>query len=211
MADALAAIGVATPYPRPLAEVPRGPRAPAELEAASGDGTATLRWTDPPGADHEVVWLRDVSAVGPWPPLSEPVAGGFLQLDDLVNGHAYDVRLQAVKGYWPAEGVWSDVARLRPLPPLPGRARLSAAWSPRTDRVRVVGEPVPGATSYRVDVDPSSDCSTRPSRFTTVVEEVSAPRAVFRTRAPYVRVRLVARNLAGTGRPSVPSACLRVR
>lgn len=211
MADALAVLGLADPYPRPLAEVPRGPRMAAELEATAEDGAATLAWSGPPGADHEVVWLRDVTAGDAWRALPDAVAGTSYALDGLTNGDTYEVALQPVKGYWAAEGdIRSNVVAVRPLPPRPGQVVLRRVWSPRRDRVRVRAAPVPGASSYRLDVAPGRSCAGGRHRFRVRVP-LTGPRGTYVTSARRVRVRLVALNDAGPGAPSAVSRCLRVR
>ncbi len=67
VADALASLGVGSPYPRPLPQVPNGPRAPAALTVRTqGSTAAELTWVDPPGATGEYVWMRDVSMDESW-------------------------------------------------------------------------------------------------------------------------------------------------
>ena len=212
MADALAGLGLATPYPRPVPVVPLGPRQAAVVQATATDGGASLTWTGPPGADHEIVWLRDVSLHQGWTPLPDRVAAKTTTLSGLTNGHTYAVTLQPVKGYWPAaDDVRSAVVRVRPLPPPPGEVVLTRAWSPRRDRVRVTARAADGATTYRLEVAPTQSCATMPVRFSRRVTGLTAPRATYPTTAPYVRVRMVAQNLAGGGPVGVSSRCLRVR
>lgn len=211
MADALAALGLAAPYPRPLVTVPRGPRQAPVLAVEAGDGSAALTWSGPPGADHEIVWLRDLTSQGGWASTGDPVAGTSLALNGLINGHTYALRLQPVKGYWAAESdIRSNVARVRPLPPLPGQVKVRRLTSPRQDRVRVVATTDPRAMSYRLDVAPTRSCDTGSVRFTDRVK-LTRPRTTFSTSARFVRVRMSARNLAGLGRRSAVSNCLRVR
>ncbi len=58
MADALSTLGVGSPYPRPLPEVPLGPRTAPVLMAAAGDGEAALSWSAAPGATDYYVWMQ---------------------------------------------------------------------------------------------------------------------------------------------------------
>lgn len=211
MADALAGLELAAPYPRPLAAVPRGPRVAPVLTGQAGDGSASLSWTGPPGADHEIVWLRDLTRRGDWASVGDPVGGTAFALDGLSNGHTYALRLQPVKGYWAAESdIRLNVVRVRPLPPLPGRVEVPRLRSPRQDRVRVIATTDPHATSYRLDVAPTRSCDAGSVRFTGRMK-LTRPRATFSTSASFVRVRMVARNLAGSGPYSAVSRCLRVR
>lgn len=210
MADALAGLGLAQPYARPLPIVPRGPRKAPVVSAAARDGAAELTWSGPPGADHEIVWLRDLTLHDDWAALPEPVAGTSVTVGGLLNGHDYALRLQPVKGYWAAEDdVRSDVVRVLPLPPPPGAVQLKRVDSPRRDRVRVVATSAPGATSYRLEVAPTRSCSSGRVRFGDRVV-LTRPRATYTTAAPFVRVRMVALNAGGAGPPSAVSSCLRV-
>jgi lysophospholipase L1-like esterase len=214
VADAFAELGLAPAYPRPLPTVPLGPRRAAALSARAIDGAAALTWVGPPGADREIVWLRDLTSGTPWRRLPgevpEPLVGAHV-VDGLVNGHRYAVRLQPAKGYWAAApDVRSNVVRVRPLPPPPGPVRVRSLWSPRPDRVRVVGVRVAGATGYRLQIAPLASCRTHVGS-TRTLRDLSGPSAAFATHAPAVRVRLVATNLAGPGPTAAWSPCLRVR
>lgn len=140
VADALASLGVGTPYPRPLPQVDNGPTRPAVLAAADGDGHTDLSWTLPPGATGVFVWVRDVTDGEKWHQLPDPLepptrawtAGG------LVNYHHYRFRLQALKGTAVAEHRFSNVVKVWPhnrapgrvsLTLIPGRHRLTARWT----------------------------------------------------------------------------------
>lgn len=215
VAGALAELGVAAAFPQPLPTVPLGPRRAPALAATATDGGAALAWTGSPGADREIVWSRDVTAGGRWQRLPEevpePLTGSY-ELRGLTNGHRYALMLQPAKGYWAAApDVRSNVELVRPLPPLPGRVIVRSTWSPRRDRVRVLGTAVPGATRYRVEIAPLSTCRRGAVRPTRRLNGLTRPRAGFTTRAAAVRVRFVASNLAGPGPRSPWSRCLRVR
>ena len=134
VADALAGIGWGAPYPRPLLDVPLGPRWAPTVSAVAGNGRVRLTWTGSPGSDHEYVWSRDVSARKAWQRLPGPRPGHRSTVDGLVNGHAYAFRLQPVKGYHAAEpDVRSDVVRATPMAPPPGPvSHLSASPSRHT-------------------------------------------------------------------------------
>lgn len=215
VADALAVLGLGEPYPRPLPTLPLGPRQAPVLTATATDGGAALTWSRPPGADREVVWLRDLTRGTRWQRLPDEVAEphtAAYRLTGLVNGHRYAVELQPAKGFWPAApDVRSTRVNVRPLPPLPGRVRVRSAWSPRADRVRVVGTVASGASRYRLEIAPLGSCAERPVRFTRRAGGLPRPDVVFATAAAAVRVRFVASNLAGSGPAPTWSPCVRVR
>lgn len=208
--DALAGLGLTTPYPRPLPQPVPGPAAPT-VAGVARDGAARLAWTRVPGATDDEAQVRDVSAGGPWvdvPAQGDPVSR---DLTGLVNGHTYAARVRSVKGW--AAGGWSPEVRVRPLPPRPGAVRLTSVTSPWRDRVKVVGAAVPRATSYRLQVARVGSCSPRVAagaRYAARGGVLARPRVVLPTRAAVVRVRLVAVNVAGAGAPG-GSRCVRVR
>jgi lysophospholipase L1-like esterase len=123
VADALAELGIGSPYPRPLPQVPNGPRQPALLTVQPGDGSADLSWRSPPGASAEFIWVRDRSTGEPWARLPLPVSDDTWTAGGLVNGHDYEFRLQSAKGTAVAEDVFSNVVGVRPgpqvVPPFP--------------------------------------------------------------------------------------------
>ena len=114
VADALAGLGIGAEYPRPLPDVPLGPRIPADLAATPGDGQAELSWVSPPGATAEYVWLRDTTNGEDWSRLPFPIPGPTWTAGDLVNGHAYEFRLQSEKGSVAAEDLYSNVVTVTP-------------------------------------------------------------------------------------------------
>ncbi|RYP88068.1 hypothetical protein EKO23_04285 [Nocardioides guangzhouensis] len=139
VADALGALGVGTPYPRPLPVVPNGPSRPAVLSAVAGDGRVRLAWTLPPGAESVVVWLRDATAGEPWTrlPYAVPWPTTTWTATGLTNYHEYRFRLQAAKGTAVSE-TFSNTVPSRPRKPAPGpvsltltsgRHRLVARWT----------------------------------------------------------------------------------
>jgi lysophospholipase L1-like esterase len=123
VADALAALGIGSPYPRPLPRVPNGPRRPALLTVQPGDRSAVLSWLSPAGASAEFIWVRDRSTGEPWARLPLPVTDDTWTAGGLVNGHDYEFRLQSAKGTAAAEDVFSNVVGVRPgpqvVPPFP--------------------------------------------------------------------------------------------
>jgi lysophospholipase L1-like esterase len=114
--DALAGLGIGWEYPRPLPDVPLGPRIPAQLSATPGDGEAELSWVSPPGATAEYVWVRDTTTGQPWTRLPDPVTGSSWTAGGLVDGHVFELRLQAAKGSVAAEDLYSNVVTVRPGP-----------------------------------------------------------------------------------------------
>jgi lysophospholipase L1-like esterase len=123
VADALAELGIGSPYPRPLPRVPNGPRQPALLRIQPGDGSASLSWRSPAGASAAYIWIRDRTNDEPWTRLPLPVTDQTWTAGGLVNGHHYEFRLQSAKGTAVAEDVFSNVVGVRPepqvVPPFP--------------------------------------------------------------------------------------------
>ncbi|HQR80240.1 MAG TPA: GDSL-type esterase/lipase family protein [Actinomycetota bacterium] len=138
VADALAVLGIGDLYPRPLPQVPNGPRSPAVLTMEGAAESATLSWTNPPGATGEYVWLRDVSTDSPWHRATGPVAESTWRATGLQRGHDYAFRLQATKGTAVANDVFSNEVVLTRRPPrialvqvTSRRRALSVRWWPR--------------------------------------------------------------------------------
>ncbi len=114
VADALAGLDVGESYPRPLPDVPLGPRVPASLSATPRDGEAELSWASPPGATAEYLWVRDTTTGQPWTRLPDPVRGSSWTAGGLVDGHVFEFRLQAEKGTVAAEDLYSNVVTVTP-------------------------------------------------------------------------------------------------
>lgn len=115
MADALARIGVGTPYPRPLPPVVNGPREAGRLSAEARDGAVELSWTDPVGSRANYIEMRDLTEGQEWTQLPAEVAAGPWTGNGLTNGHVYEFRLRPVRGYWAAApDVRSNVVRVTP-------------------------------------------------------------------------------------------------
>ena len=134
-ADALAALDVGTPYPRPLPVVANGPRRPAVLTGRPGDGQVALSWVPPPGATAEYIWLRDSTLVEPWRRLPLPVQGTSISLNSLIDYHTYEFRVQSAKGTAVAQDLFSNTVSAVPSPPavtglvaIPGDHRASVTW-----------------------------------------------------------------------------------
>lgn len=146
-ADALAELGIGSTYPRPLPSLPLGPRTPAVLEAWSQDEAVALAWVGPPGADGEYVWIRDVTpgAGWGWVRTSLALPGNGWVYSGLVNGHTYEFRLEAAKGFQSANDVSSNVVAVVPRADPPtialatagadGRATLVWAGAPGDEYV----------------------------------------------------------------------------
>jgi lysophospholipase L1-like esterase len=114
VAAALDRIGVPVAFPDPPPTVENGPIAGAELRVTSGDGSATLDWTQPLGATHEYLWMRDATVGQDWIRLFFPVTGTSWTAGDLTNGHRYEFRLQPTKGTAVAQHVFSNVVTAWP-------------------------------------------------------------------------------------------------
>jgi lysophospholipase L1-like esterase len=127
MADALASLGVGSPYPRPLPRVPNGPRTPAELTVRTrGSTMAELTWIDPPGATGEYIWMRDVSGAEAWSRVVGPEPGNVWLVGGLLQGHDYEFRLQALKGTAVAEDLFSNPAAVTRPPPRIAAVRVKS-------------------------------------------------------------------------------------
>lgn len=118
VADALAQLGVGASYPRPLPDVPDGPRQTAFLTAQPSGGAVHLTWRRPTGATGEYIWIRDRSIGEPWVRLPWPVRDTAWTAGALVDGHVYEFRVQSAKGAAVAEDLYSNVVTVRPGPPL---------------------------------------------------------------------------------------------
>jgi hypothetical protein len=139
-ADALSRLGIGPGYRRPLPRVRNGPHWPATLQARSGDRSAVLRWSNPPGVTGQFVWIRHRK--GPWTRQSIAVTGNSWRVRGLANFHRYRIRLQATNWNAVARGVFSNVVALRPTPPAVsgltvkrGERQLRVRWN----QVRSVG------------------------------------------------------------------------
>ena len=97
VADALARLGIGTPYPRPLARVGNVPRQPVELRARAGERAVRLSWDPPPGATSFVLWRRVATAGRRWHRMGV-VEGSRLRVTGLRHRHRYVFRMRARKG-----------------------------------------------------------------------------------------------------------------
>lgn len=140
-ADALASqFGVGSPYPRPLPDVPIGPRTAPQLTATPADSMVTLSWTRSPGATGYWVWRRVADSGAEFERLTWPLGADASPWTHLYlpNGVTYEFRLQPAKYY--ADGVMSDVVRVTPMPPppadlvaTPGDGTATLTWTGRSD------------------------------------------------------------------------------
>lgn len=198
-ADALASLGIGARYPRPLADVPVGPRTAPTVAARAGDGTAALTWSGAVGANGQRIWVRDLTADGEWQLVVRDASGGSHDVSGLVNDHDYAFRLQPVKGTAVAgDDVTSDEVTVRPTATVPTRASGPRVTS--ADHGVVAGwSPVEGADGYQVRVrnlDQRLDARVLDTDQTTV--DVPGLRAG----APYaVAVRAVVDGAVGAWSP----------
>lgn len=147
--DTLAArFGLGSAYPRPLPTVPTGPLVAPRLTVGNGDGNASLRWTESPGATGYWVWTRDVTAGQAWHRLPIPLTMQYNPWTAglLANGGEYEFKLQTTKG--DDTGVYSNVVTARPTGPVPGPASLSITDVDRG--AKLTWSAVPHATAYFV-------------------------------------------------------------
>lgn len=115
VADALAGVGIGTPFPRPLPAVANIPRNPPHLTATAEDGSVLLRWSNPPGATRERVWMRDTTTGTDWQALPLTVSDTQWRVGPLANRHSYEFRLQPAKKDLFSEVV-SNTVVAKPMP-----------------------------------------------------------------------------------------------
>ena len=115
MANALAEIGIGSPYPRPLPVVEPVPTRPAVLSGApAADPSAVdLSWTPPPGGWTAYVWRRDVTRGEEWQRLPLGLAATTWTAEGLIEGDVHEFRVQMAKGTSESE-VFSDVVSVTP-------------------------------------------------------------------------------------------------
>ena len=144
--DALAEMGVGTPWPRPLSYVAPGPWFAPHPDVVADEQTMTVTWPLEEYANAERVWVRDLTARSDWE-VSGKVAG--TSWDRPVDpGHTYEVKLQPVKANLDG-GTLSDVVTVR------ASARPDAATVLRARRLggcreRLTWRPAQDATGYEV-------------------------------------------------------------
>lgn len=198
VSDALAALGVGTPYPRPLPDVDNGHWGIAhDVVATAQEHAARLEWVAPPGGFEQYVWMRDVSASAEWVRLPYPVRGDTWTVDGLDGEDTYEFRLQSAKGTAVSSDL-SAVVRVTPLEPIPAApgAVTGLGVHAAPEQLVLSWDPVPGATSY--DVAWAADDGS------SGVLSVTAPQATLAGLRPGVAYRLTvaARNGGGTGAPA---------
>lgn len=152
VADALASLGVGTPYPRPLVTPVNGPTLVPRLTSARVDAVGTLQvgWTVPQGATGAWVELRDVVRNGPWRRVASATtlttATGSATVPALVAGRRYELRVRALKGTVASDRTSRAAAVV--VPP-PGRVAALRA-DRRGSMARLAWTPVPRARGYEV-------------------------------------------------------------
>lgn len=154
-ADALHALGIVPAYPRPLPSLPLGPRAPASLQGWVESGAVRLAWTSPPGADHEFVWVRDLTPghESGWLRQAQPEYGTNTWYTHVADGHSYQFALESAKGFAVASDVRSNAVTLS----MPGVAapRITAARVRRDGRAVLSWAGQAGADHVVARRDPS--------------------------------------------------------
>lgn len=144
-ADALAQLGIGTPFVRPLAPVSDVPVQVAEVSADPGNERVTLTWRDPPGATSEIISLRDASAGEDWTTLLVAVEFQQHVVGPLIDGHRYEFRLMAKKGCR-ASGVYSATVAATPRAADMGIIRTT----PLRHGIHLDWEPVLPADGYLI-------------------------------------------------------------
>ncbi|MFI5908178.1 fibronectin type III domain-containing protein [Dactylosporangium sp. NPDC051541] len=106
--------------------VPSGPppAGPESLEVTGGNGKAVLHWSAASRATAYRIWVKDSTD---WHPLPVPIADDGWTATGLVNGAAYQFKVQSVDGLTP--GGYSNTVSVTPLGPTPqvSNLRVSAA------------------------------------------------------------------------------------
>jgi lysophospholipase L1-like esterase len=116
VADALAGLGIGLPAPRPLADVPVGPRLPVTLSWLARPGRVVLTWTESPGADRYRVLFRRPALSKRWR-LTGETTGRRWVLRGLRAGERVELAVLPRKGRNLADlDVRSNIVRVRPLP-----------------------------------------------------------------------------------------------
>jgi lysophospholipase L1-like esterase len=150
VADALATVGVGEPYPRPLPEVPLGPRIPPVLEVIPGDREASLSWIRSPGATSHRVWRRSGDSDDPAVLVAEVDGSGWLDTG-LDNATDYTYQVQPIKGTTQAlPDAWSAPVTVVPLVDVPADAPLLTVRETRHKYVRLGWEDALGVRDYLV-------------------------------------------------------------
>ncbi|SFD35726.1 fibronectin type III domain-containing protein [Micromonospora sediminimaris] len=96
------------------------PAAPTNLRVTPGDGMTTLTW-DPSATEDVWYWVyqRDATENEEWEQLPIPISECCtMPAQYLANGHEYEYKVTATRG---SESLPSNVARAKPMPPLPGQ------------------------------------------------------------------------------------------
>ena len=121
--------------PVPIPTVPLGPRIPPVLSATAGVGNVQLSWIRSPGSQKSDVYLRDVSAGGPFQKVASDQTGTAYTVTGLTAGHTVELQTRPYKGFWIAEpDAWSNVVQVQVLGtvhPSRGGAGAGAGSGPR--------------------------------------------------------------------------------
>lgn len=150
VSDALAQLGIGTPYPRPLPDVPIGPRLAPTASVTAGEASATVTWFGSPGSTAEYLWVRDETADGAWTRLPDQLTGTSTVVSGLTNWHTYGFLLQPVKGNAAAaDDVRSALVEATPMPRAPGPVTTLTATVTGTS-ARLSWTAADSATGYRV-------------------------------------------------------------
>ena len=205
------------------------PAAPTTLRATPGDGMATLTW-EPSATDDVWYWVyqRDATENEEWQKLPLPLADCCtMPAQYLTNAHEYEFEVTATRG---SESLPSNVVRVKPMPPLPGRptnlvlqplptGEITLSWDASGPNVyyRVYWRDVTaGETTFKRSEVPTDKTTTtwgylthlHTYEFTVAAENLSGegPRS-----APAQARSTVALPTAPTNLRAVPSGSLQIR
>ena len=146
--NALHALDAALPAAEPIPTVPLGPRVRPALSATAGAGSVELSWSRSPGSEESDVWVRDVTAAGPFQKVGDGVTGTTYAVTGLAPWHVVEAYTVPYKGFWPAEpDAWSAVTAAEVLGGLERATPPTVTISPE-GRAHAAWAAVPHATSY---------------------------------------------------------------
>lgn len=143
----LAELDIGSGASRPTVVPPLGPRIPSRLTATLREGTASLSWTESPGADTTQIQRRDLTTGDGWEVAVDEASGLGARLK-VPAGHQLQLRVLPRKGWLlAAADVPANVVTLtRPAVPRRTTVATGGSWA------RVSWRAARYAEGYRVEV-----------------------------------------------------------
>ncbi|HLY74537.1 MAG TPA: hypothetical protein VKU80_10505, partial [Planctomycetota bacterium] len=143
--------GISAPSAEVTATPVGPPGAPAEVEAAPGNGKVSLRWRPVPNASFYRV-MRSTTPSGPYTAVSNPPETEYLDAG-ITNGMTYYYVIRAMNDG--GKGPYSPEVKATPVAPPAAPARLTAV--PGNSSVTLSWPEIAGATGYAVHRASSAD------------------------------------------------------